>query len=88
MKIRTKLFLAFAAALVFQLVQMLVTQHFIGGMTRATRHLDDVVTCEEAGRGARGSRPTSTPRCTDEGQRSETSPGHRWTATSNSAGRV
>ncbi|MEZ6038550.1 MAG: methyl-accepting chemotaxis protein [Planctomycetota bacterium] len=52
MKIRTKLFLAFAAALVFQLVQMLVTQHFIGGMTRATRHLDDVVTCEEAGRGA------------------------------------
>ena len=49
MKIRTKLFLAFAAVLVFQLVQLLATEHFIARMTSAAVKLDAAVTVREAG---------------------------------------
>ena len=52
MKIRTKLFVAFAAGLVFQLVHLLATEHYIGRMTGAARTLDNAVTVSEASRKA------------------------------------
>ena len=48
LKICSKLFVAFAAALVFQLVQLLVTEHFIGRLTTATVRLDNAVTISQA----------------------------------------
>ncbi|MFT4514097.1 MAG: methyl-accepting chemotaxis protein [Planctomycetota bacterium] len=44
MKIRSKLFVAFAAGLVFQLVQLLATEHYISRMTDAACTLDNAVT--------------------------------------------
>ena len=48
MKIRSKLFVAFAAMLVFQLVQLLATEHYIGRMTTAAVRLDNAVTVSQA----------------------------------------
>jgi len=48
LKIRSKLFVAFAAGLLFQLVQLLVTEHFIGRMTTAAVRLDNAVTVSQA----------------------------------------
>lgn len=52
MKIRSKLFIAFAAGLVFQLVQLLATEHYIGRMTDAACRLDNAVTVSQASRKA------------------------------------
>jgi methyl-accepting chemotaxis protein len=46
------LFFAFVAALVFQLVQLLVTDHYIGHMTTAAERLDHAVTASEAANAA------------------------------------
>jgi methyl-accepting chemotaxis protein len=48
LKIRSKLFVAFAAALLFQLVQLLTTEHYIGRMTKAAVWLDNAVTVSQA----------------------------------------
>ena len=52
MKLRTKLFVALAAALVFQLVQVLVTEHYIRRMAGAAERIDEAVTASECGRAA------------------------------------
>ncbi|HEB52684.1 MAG TPA: methyl-accepting chemotaxis protein [bacterium] len=52
MRIRTKLFLAFSAALVFQLVQLLATDHFVGRVARSSVRLDNAVAVSAAGRHA------------------------------------
>ncbi len=52
MKIRSKLFVALAAGLVFQLVQLFTTGHYIGRMTDAARTLDHAVRVSEASRKA------------------------------------
>jgi methyl-accepting chemotaxis protein len=51
-RIRPKLFLAFAAALLFQLVQLLVTDYYIGRMTVSAEQLDRAVTASEASNAA------------------------------------
>ena len=48
MNIGKKLFLAFVFALVFQLVQLLVTNHYVGHMTQAAERLDHAVTANGA----------------------------------------
>ena len=48
MKIRTKLFLALAMGLVFQLMQLLATDHYINRMTAAASQLHAAVTASQA----------------------------------------
>ncbi|MFO1030535.1 MAG: methyl-accepting chemotaxis protein [Planctomycetota bacterium] len=52
MTIRRKLFLAFTAALVFVLGQMLVTQHYVSRMVDAIEVLDQAVSVSQAGTAA------------------------------------
>lgn len=52
MSIRSRLFLAFVFALVFQLVQLLVTDHYVARLTRAGGQLDHAATAGESSNAA------------------------------------